>query len=275
MAARCGGLSRFRRPRGAPVPDTPPLLPSPQSGLSTGPLLRGASPSQPARLNTQPLPSPSPHHGLCLPHRLTITPEVIYPCVYCLSPATGILSPRGRDVLLQALLYLTPSVGPGSSETLCKSWLTDRLTVRMPGHSSSSLCLCTGHLLPPGLRSVFPLTDLLLLFPTSWSTPSLPHPRASSFPRCPWALAHGPSALCPPASQSTGGRAHLSHLCVLQAGPGPGVSLVPQGTGAELGAHPCSRFVWLRGRVSDGQQLHGLGTKQGKGGKVSPASPGK
>lgn len=32
--------------------------------------------------------------------------------------------------------------------------------------------------------------------------------------------------------------------------------------GTELGAHPFSRFVWLRGRVSDGEQLHGLGTKQ-------------
>ena len=229
VAARCGRLSRFRQPRGAPVPDIPPLLPSHQAGLSTGPLLRGASPSQPACLNTQPLLSPSPHHGLCLPHRLTITPEVIYLCVYCLSPATGILSPRGRDVLLQALLYLTPSTGPGSSETLCKLWLTGQLAVRTPGRSSSSLCPHTGHLLHPGLRSVFPLTDLLLPFPTSWSTPSLPHPCASSSPCCPWGLAHGPSALCPPASQSTGGR-HVSPTFVcsrLGQGlrePGPSVN---------------------------------------------------
>ena len=196
VAARCGSLSRFRRPRGTPVPDIPPLLPSHQSGLSTGPLLRGACPSQPAHLNTQPLPSPSPHHGLCLPHRLTIAPEVIYLCVDCLSPATGILSPRGRDVLLQALLFLTPSVGPGSSETLCKSWLTDRLAVRTPGHSSRSPCLRTGHLLPTGLRSVFPLTDLLLPFPTSWSTSSLPTPAHPPLPIAsgPWHTARQPCA---------------------------------------------------------------------------------
>lgn len=37
--------------------------------------------------------------------------------------------------------------------------------------------------------------------------------------------------------------------------------------------HPFSRCVRLWGRVGRGEQLHGLGMKQGKGGKVLPQVP--
>ena len=42
---------------------------------------------------------------------------------------------------------------------------------------------------------------------------------------------------------------------------------------SELDAHPFSRCVWLWGSVGRGEQLHGLGMKQGKGGKVLPQVP--
>lgn len=77
------------------------------------------------------------------------------------------------------------------------------------------------------------------------------------------------AALCPPVSQPTGSRDCLFLLVSSRLGQG----LASAWSLRELDAHLFSRCVRLWGSVGCGEQLHGLGMKQGKGGKVLPQVP--
>lgn len=149
--------------REALIPDVPPLLPSHQSGLSTGaPPPRSLPQSE--TLSKHSIPSPTA--WLCLLHRLTITPEMICVFTVCLLPLDYCPLEAGTSPCMhcctppleQGPALWRHSVNPGGQTGWLSAHPAAPPVPSVPAQAVSSV----GHSCPS-----FPLTYLLPPFPTA------------------------------------------------------------------------------------------------------------